>query len=192
MPIIRGATNGILRYEAVNSSQKDYCFPDFLLHLPNEVTASVVRTFRLGWCYGDLAVSLAVLQASEVLEEPGWVEHVRRVALLGASKTPEDSRVYKDRVLDSSFCHGVIGISYLFQVLYQALGNETLALASQSWRMTAEEAIQAHLLNRDLTSVFNGKVQDTGILNGYAGMGLALMGISDKSIQSWSKALLIY
>lgn len=192
--LLEGAVRGLFYYCASNETT-DYIFPDFLLEYPASEHTIMIRTTRLGWCYGDLSTGKAILQAARILDKPEWIEQVRAVVLHHCNKLPDKTNIFSNQdagVIDTTFCHGVMGIAYLFQLLGQELGDLAIKQAAEQWLQMGITEVEQRLQNGDLRSVYNGKLQDSGILNGYAGIAMVLMSSTKPGIQAWGRCLFLY
>ena len=86
------------------------------------------RPCRVGWCYGDLGIALALFAAADARARDDW----RTIALdlaRGMARRP-----FPDAsVVDAGLCHGSAGNAHLFHRLYRATGEDTFAIAARAW-----------------------------------------------------------
>lgn len=118
---------------------------------------------RTAWCYGDPGVAAALLAAG------------RRDEALAVAAAAADRPADETRVLDAGLCHGAAGLCHVFNRLYQATGDEALAVAARHW---FEEALGL-------------PVAGPGFLEGEAGMGLALLAAATGIEPAWDRILLL-
>jgi lantibiotic modifying enzyme len=83
---------------------------------------------RIAWCYGDLGVALALLQAARATARPDWEGAARSIARKAALRAPGQAG---DR--DACLCHGAAGNAHLFNRLFQATGEEGFRRAALAW-----------------------------------------------------------
>lgn len=83
---------------------------------------------RLAWCYGDPGVAVALVAASDALQDRGILEHAVDVAIEAGKRTGDDTGV-----ADASICHGSAGLAHIFNRLYQATGQVALLEAAVYW-----------------------------------------------------------
>jgi hypothetical protein len=125
-------------------------------------------TARIGWCYGDLGVALALLAAGIHASEPMW-----RAAGLALARSCASRGLEFD---DASFCHGAAGNAHIFDCMARATGDEVLAAASQTW------------LARALTASTD---EDTSLIGGSAGIALVLHARISETVPAWDRRLLV-
>ena len=102
----------------------------------------------------------------------------------------------KTQVTDAGLCHGAAGLGHLFNRLYQATDDETLAEAARFWfRYTLElrrpgegvAGFPSWRSNRDGGMSWQA---DAGFLTGASGVALALLGAVTTLEPSWDRVLL--
>lgn len=147
---------------------------------------------RLAWCYGDLGIAAILLGAGRRAGRTDWEAEALSLAR-GAAARPAEST----EVVDAGLCHGAIGLSHLFNRLFQATGDPLLGAAARSWldrglgmRRPGEGlagflAWQSEHQNGDY-----GWRIDPGFLYGGAGIGLALLAAATPIEPAWDRVLL--
>lgn len=184
-PLLEEAVAWLLRRR--QPGDRGFCFPHFY-HPDIEPGPS-----RLAWCYGDPGVAVTLLVAARGAGEPEWERAAIETALSSATRPEELARIR-----DAGLCHGALGLAHLFNRMYQASGEETLAEAARSWyewalgfrkpgsgvggfqSWTAETAENAEKW-RD----------DPGFLEGASGIGLALLAAVSPVDPEWDRLLLV-
>lgn len=83
---------------------------------------------RLAWCSGDVGVSLALLGAGRLLDEPAWVETALDLARTAAARRDENAGV-----TETGLCHGTAGLAHLFQRWFQVTGEALFRDAALAW-----------------------------------------------------------
>lgn len=149
---------------------------------------------RLAWCYGDPGVAAALLQAAHCVNNPVWKRQALLIARRAAARPPEQSGVK-----DCALCHGAAGVGHIFNRLFQATGKEWLADAARFWfKRTLElrrpgRGIAGFAALRPGPKPGSRKrwIADPGILEGAAGIGLALLAATIPVEPEWDRALLI-
>ena len=135
------------------------------------------RKPRLAWCYGDLGMGSALLNASTVLgnkELEKWaMEVVRR-----SSKFLEPGA--QNRVVDGYFCHGATGNFHMFNRLYQQTGEKVLLKAAL---ICAKQAFR-FFENKESEIQYN-------LFTGKTGAGLSLLAGVSKIEPAWDRILLL-
>lgn len=134
---------------------------------------------RVAWCYGDLGVSMALLQVARLGARSDWEARALEMARLAAGRSVEDSGV-----CDAGLCHGSAGNALIFQRLFHLTGETRFRDAA---RMYLDHLLES----RKPGGPFGGfttyrppspgligagdHVPDPGLLEGSAGVGLALL-----------------
>jgi hypothetical protein len=81
---------------------------------------------RLGWCLGDTSIAVALLAAGTAFDREDWCNTARELALAAARRPRGFSGV-----VDAGLCHGAAGLGHVFNRLFQATGEQRLALAAR-------------------------------------------------------------
>jgi lantibiotic biosynthesis protein len=160
------------------------------LSFPTTVTEeSTVPGGRLSWCYGDLGVASALFLAGQLTKRPDWTEEalsiVRRLAPV---------RHKTSRNVDAGLCHGTAGVGHIFNRFHQETREEEFAHAGAYWLEIA--------LNMREDGIGPGRYaawrQDPpgwfampGLLEGSAGIGLALLAATGDRDAGWDRFLYI-
>ncbi len=147
---------------------------------------------RVAWCYGDLGVASALLQAARRLGRGDW--EARAIAIAGDAA----SRPMPDwGVLDAGLCHGATGNAHIFHRFARSTGDErfrTAAMASFESALAFRrpgEGIAGFLRpgGRDESEWTSSA--DPGFLTGAAGIALALLAAVRPSESGWDRLLLL-
>jgi hypothetical protein len=147
---------------------------------------------RLAWCSGDLSVAAALLVAGRCAGLPDWESEGLAIARRAARRPPEESGVR-----DAGLCHGAAGVGHLFNRMYQATGDPALGEAARSWfRRTLEmrqpgRGIGGYQAFRPDLGPYSAWIDDPGLLNGAAGIALALLAAIAPVEPAWDRALLL-
>lgn len=148
------------------------------------------KNSRLAWCYGDMGISVALWHASQALARKDW-EQEAIDTILHASKR---RGLVENGVVDAGLCHGTAGIAHIFNRMYGYTGLEELKEASNYW--FAETLKMARF--EDGLAGFKawqgnerGWVNEPGLLEGIAGIGLALISAVSDIEPAWDECLLL-
>jgi lantibiotic biosynthesis protein len=138
------------------------------------VAGSATRT---AWCYGDLGIAIALLRAAYARDDDASC--ARALSLARACATRADAVC---GVRDAGVCHGAAGLGHLLNRLFHATGDEALREGARRWfRNTLELRRPGALAGFPaLVPARAAGEPETwhaspGILDGAAGVGLALM-----------------
>ncbi|WP_118951827.1 lanthionine synthetase LanC family protein [Taibaiella helva] len=140
-------------------------FPNFY-YLDNPVD----DPSRLGWCYGDLTNGYKLLQVGKQLKDE---------ELIGASLTVINHTIARKTpaqtsVEDACLCHGAAGIMHLYNKLYMATGAVQYHNAALFWLDSVIDAYKPKHPYAGFVNTGNDSLKNMGLLNGIAGIGLAL------------------
>lgn len=144
---------------------------------------------RLAWCWGDLGLAVMFLEAGKALNNKSWREEA--IYIMQRSCSRRDLR--KNRTVDAGLCHGTSGIAHIFNRFYWETGLIEFKETANYWiEQTLEMAYHTDGLAG--FKAYHGQdnwVKNYGLLEGIAGIGLALMShISDKE-PTWDSCLLL-
>ena len=156
-------------------------------HVENDKNES-----RLAWCYGDLGIASAFWQAGKVFNNTTWKQNAIDIMLHSAKR----KNLKENLVTDAGICHGTAGIAHMFNRFYKETGrkefdearwywlNETLKMATHADGLAGYKAWQGEN---------DGWQNESGLLEGVAGIGLVLLGFVTDDIEdlSWDRFLLL-
>ena len=148
---------------------------------------------RVAWCYGDLGISVALLGAARSAARPEWEREALDLARRVAGRDRDHTGV-----ADAALCHGAAGNAHLFNRLYQATGEALFRDAALDW---FERTLAFHQPGQGMAGFFayapdlNDAARDPlvpvpGLLEGSAGIGLALLAALDPVEPDWDRMLL--
>jgi hypothetical protein len=147
---------------------------------------------RLAWCYGDPGIAASLLVTARAAGDAALERFALDLALDAAARPMEDSAVR-----DAGLCHGSAGLAHLFNRFYQETGEPRLAEASRRW---FEHALDFQLPGQGFAGyraywVEPGGDQswrnEAGLLEGVAGIGLALLGGIGDFEPAWDRVLML-
>jgi hypothetical protein len=149
------------------------------------------RPTRVAWCYGDLGVSVALLNAARLVANRRWEEEAIAVGRRVAARA-----VTEAGVIDAGLCHGGLGNAHLFNRLYQASGVDDFAAAARRWYDWGLDfrkpgvgvgGYQSWSPDEKMDLKWT---DDEGFLTGSAGIGLALVAGVSAVRPEWDRVLL--
>lgn len=155
---------------------------------------NVFSESRLGWCYGDLGISTALIQASVVLEDSS----LKSYACGLIDKTLKRISSADEKVTEANICHGSSGLSYMYNFFYQITSDDKYKQASLYWlnetikKGDGNGAHAGYSLPDAVPEYFNSEHGSYfSLLNGVSGIGLSLMASVSNANQSWSDCILL-
>ncbi len=182
--IVEGAVSYLLR-QKLPSSKYNSIYSNYALESMDKLHSS-----RLAWCYGDLGISVALWHASQALGRKDWEKEAIET-LLHASKR---RGLVENGVVDAGLCHGTAGIAHIFNRMYGYTSLEELKQASDYWfaetlKMARFEEGMAGF--KAWQGEVRGWVNEPGLLEGVAGIGLALISAISDIEPAWDECLLL-
>lgn len=146
---------------------------------------------RLAWCYGDLGNTIAIWQAARSTGNKTWEE--KAVDIIVHSTRRRD--IKENMVLDAGLCHGGAGIANIFNRMYHytkidACKETAIYWFDQTLKMATHKGGYAGF-KIWRSEEYGGWINDAGLLEGIAGIGLALLSLVSDIEPRWDGALLI-
>jgi hypothetical protein len=151
------------------------------------------RRGRVAWCYGDLGIAVALLLAARSVRNRVWERAALEIARRAASRRTDEAGI-----VDCGLCHGAAGVGHLFNRLFQATGEESFADAACFW---FERVLEMREPGRGVRGFFAVRIDpktgsrravaEVGMLEGAAGVGLALLAASTSIEPQWDRLLLV-
>ncbi len=154
-----------------------------------DLSAGLART---AWCYGDLGAAAALLAAARLRGREDW--EARALSLAHAAATRSDADMH---LVSTGLCHGTAGAAHLFNRMYQATGDEVLRHAAVHWfRILLDQrrvgrGIGGYGSLRGRGAGVDGWWGDPGLLDGAAGVGLALLSATHVAEPHWDELLAV-
>jgi hypothetical protein len=147
---------------------------------------------RLAWCYGDAGAAIPLLLAAAALGDEQLWASARDLALGAAARDGATAGV-----VDAGICHGAAGLAHLFGRIWQLTGEDAFAVAGRRWLERVVELRRPSLPVAGFPSLMperrEGRLMPRavgGLLEGAAGVGLALLAACHHDEPSWDRALL--
>ncbi|MBA2543939.1 MAG: lanthionine synthetase C family protein [Deltaproteobacteria bacterium] len=141
---------------------------------------------RAAWCYGDPGIAVATWAAA--LRSGGSIESARELACGLARRDAGTTGI-----VDANLCHGSTGLAHILNRCYQASREPALREAAQAWYRRALGARRPGTgVGGFLSARPNGKdwFSSPSLLEGGAGVGLALLAATTATEPSWDRLLL--
>jgi lantibiotic modifying enzyme len=125
---------------------------------------------RIAWCYGNLSVAIALIQAAQ-----GLADEVLMSKALALATTTIERPMWETGVEDASLCHGSFGNAHIYHRIYQLSGKRRFLAASRRWQEVATHSAPEMRKESGLLFPFRMRdewKQDLGYLMGLSGIGL--------------------
>ncbi len=184
LKLLNGAVTYLLQQQ-LNTKAYSSSFPNVALE-SREPTNS-----RLSWCYGDLGIGMALWQASQSTNNKEWESKAIEI-LLHSTKRKD---LQENMVLDAGLCHGTAGIAHIYNRMYAYTGMEDFKQLANYW---FDETLKMARFDDGLagykawrTEKHGGWTNETGLLEGIAGIGLAFISAVSDIEPKWDRCLLL-
>ena len=143
---------------------------------------------RLAWCYGDLGIACILCSSAQTVPEANLGATAIELALR-AAKRPFGA----SGVVDACLCHGAAGNSHLFHRLFRATGLEQLRDASLAWfhHVLLLRAAGVGVGGFSYIEKTGKPTASAGLLEGAAGIGLALLAVVTSNAPDWDRMFLV-
>ena len=180
--LLNGAVEYILQQKLANGKFISI-YPSLALESSNVLSPS-----RLGWCYGDLGIAISLWHAANATHNELWKQEAINTFLHSAKR-----RILNENMVeDAGLCHGCAGIAHIFNRMYISTKVVDFKDAADFWisktldKGKFGDGLAGYKFMRE------GNVSnEISILEGIAGIGLALMSYLDSDIQEWDECLLM-
>lgn len=144
---------------------------------------------RLAWCYGDLGIGSVLWQASQVVGNKEWEEKAIHILI----QTTERRALQKNLVVDACFCHGTAGIMHIYNRMYRYTGMDAFKDAAHYWldrtlKMAVHDDGAAGYKIWCGDNVWQNRYC---LLDGIAGIGMALMASVSDVEPSWDRCFFL-
>lgn len=159
---------------------------------PNWVSKELQsKNSRLAWCYGDLGIGIALYQTAVIIED----EELKKEAIEILLYSIKRKNLEENRVIDASLCHGTAGIAHVFNRMFNYTGIEEFRNAALYW---IDQTLEMARFPDGLAGYkiwksekYGGWVNETGLLEGIAGIGLMLISAVSEIEPKWDRCLLL-
>jgi lantibiotic modifying enzyme len=164
------------------------CFPAW-----KEKLSQPAQATRLAWCYGDIGPGLGLVSAGRALNRSDWIRYGLEV-LEGSTKRGGRA----SGVTDAGLCHGSAGLFHAYARSSRRLRSSVLNAAAEDWlrvtlgmRMPGGFAGGFGAYRPSDNDAADAWSDDTSLLTGTVGIGLALMSCLSNYEPKWDRLLMM-
>lgn len=156
---------------------------------------------RLGWCYGDLGIAMALFQINKVTGRERSYTDGLMVITRSSQRRLENAQMYfktAANAIDNGFCHGLPGVLHMMNRFYQFTGATCTDEAFTYWydqllsiKLDGSRGIAGfvkYYLNDE--TIFSMTELDASLLEGTTGIGMALLSRYSRNFNDWDKIFL--
>jgi hypothetical protein len=142
-----------------------------------------------GWCYGDPGIATVMLASARAAGLPLWEQRAVEIARDVASMDPD-----RCGISDPMFCHGAAGLGHMMNRFYQATGEEVFRDAAVTWfvrllAMRTDRGVGG-FVTTDFVDGASVEKSYGGVLDGSAGVALALLAATSSIEPGWDRVFL--
>lgn len=162
-------------------------FPNFALESQGQIMKS-----RLAWCYGDLGIATTLWQVGNTLDVQEWKNKAIEVLMYAAKRR---RNLIDNCVFDAGLCHGTAGVGHIFYRMWRNTGLPEFKDTADYWFQETlkmakfEDGLAGYKVYRQ--PQYGGYQNEYGLLEGIAGIGLALMTYYYDLDPTWDECLLL-
>lgn len=151
------------------------------------------RPARSAWCYGDPGIGVVLLRAGGGCGREDWAAQGHELVRAAAKRAPSITGV-----VDAGLCHGSAGLLHMLHRAQRAAPDPEIRQAMDAWlRWTLTDPVRGGpepvpgLRARVHRRGEPAWVEERGLLNGAAGVGLALLATVSDVAPAWDRVLLL-
>ncbi len=183
--LVDGANTYILNQKLTQWSVNSL-YPGFSIESSKKITSS-----RLAWCYGDLGISLALWYSAQSFGRYDWEKE--SISIMKHASKRKDLRI--NGVVDAGLCHGSAGISHIFRRMYMNTDIDELKQSADYWLDVTMDFARYKSGLAGFVSYRSekdgGPINEYGLLDGIAGIGLSLISAVSDFKPAWDECLLL-
>ena len=146
---------------------------------------------RLAWCYGDLGIGYSIYTYGEATNNKIFMEEGLIILKNCALRKIHDTFV---GVVDKGFCHGSVGIYYIFNKLIKTHNLVEFEETKNYWLEITLSKPLLGISSFYSHCMFEGiekYAPDQGFINGYVGIGLTLLNHFDSDGNEWDEIFML-
>jgi lantibiotic biosynthesis protein len=146
---------------------------------------------RLAWCYGDLGISLAFWQVGKKLSIEQYKAEAIRIMKHNANRID----LVENSVNDCGLCHGSAGIAHIFRRFWWETNETIFKETADFWTLqtlkmaTNTGGLAGYCVHRNIGE--QKWINDYGLLEGIAGIGLSLLSSIQDTSTNWDECLMM-
>ncbi len=148
------------------------------------------RPSRLAWCYGDLGIASSLYLSSKSIAN----DQMLCDSLNIFRHASERRGLVENIVMDAGICHGSAGIAHIFNRIYQETNDEKFKETANYW---VEQTLKMSSFSDGIAGLKTWKnerkvwVNSYDLLDGVAGIGLALISVASSVEPKWDECFLL-
>ncbi|AMQ01267.1 hypothetical protein AY601_4426 [Pedobacter cryoconitis] len=177
------ATNFLL---TARNDQLDSAYPKNIYI--NLIDPHLAEASRMAWCYGDLGIASAFMNASRFIKGQDLLKESERIMIKCCSRRS----LLETGVVDSGLCHGSLGIAVIYKSFYDITSNKNFSQASNYW---LNDGLMKGSFPDGLGGFkkydYNKYINEVNLLDGIAGIGLGIISLISDTELNWKQSMMI-
>ncbi len=145
---------------------------------------------RLAWCYGDLGIGISLWKVGKILKKTEYCD----IAIHTLKHSAKRKNAEEARINDTGLCHGFFGIISIFNYIYNETKEKIFKETADFWMREALK-MDVHADGHSGYKQWRGDLEqwknETNLLEGIAGIGLAMISYLQPSESKWDECLMI-
>ncbi|MFA8299193.1 MAG: lanthionine synthetase C family protein [Hyphomicrobiales bacterium] len=143
---------------------------------------------RLGWCYGDLGIGMAMLISGDIIGDNELKAYGKDIL----EETTKRKTKLETNINDGCLCHGTAGIIHIYNRAFQYTSSDKLKKGAEyhANALPQDFSDDNFPLGYKLLRLDSVEFEDT-FLEGIAGVGLVIIALITDQSPDWDASLLI-
>jgi len=144
---------------------------------------------RMAWCYGDLGIGVSLWRAGKSLSNTDYKEEAIQIMKHAAKRKDKAEAGVKD----TGLCHGSCGIANIYDFMYKETEDPFFKETAEFW-MDQVLKMGTHQGNAGYLQWMGSEKkwrEETNVLEGIAGIGLAMISFLATFDTKWNECLMI-
>jgi len=140
---------------------------------------------RLGWCYGDLGIALALWHCANAFNENALLQKALEIFNHSANR----KKLQENAIIDGGLCHGTAGLAMIFRRMYKNTNANNFCDTAGYW---LEQTVKMSKFEDGLAGYkSNEKDLETDVISGISGIGLVLLTFLTDNDPVWDESFLL-
>ena len=183
--LIKGSVK-YLYQQKLDKQKYNSTFPSWAIE-----STDVIGSSRLAWCYGDLGISVSLYLTAKNTKNSEW----EKEALSILTRSVKRLDLIENSVADAGMCHGTAGIAHIYNRMYFCTLKPEFKNAAMYWfdqTLKMAKFKDGYAGYKIWHSEKHGGWQTgSDLLEGIAGIGLALISAISDIEPAWDECLLL-
>lgn len=180
--MLKRGINYILSFKNENENSLSL-FPSYI-----KKDEAIEWNSRVAWCYGDLGIGLSLWHSAKALKDNSIKNAAIQILEHSALRKTKENTM----VMDAGLCHGSFGNAQIFNYMYRQTKYKVFKDAADFW---INDGL-GKAIHKDGYAGFrmwtkDGWKNELSVLEGIAGIGLAIISYLSEEETNWDECLMI-